>query len=97
MRYWQLNFTTWCDDHYLLLNVKKTKELLIDFRIKKDPLQPITIKNEVVDTVDSYKYLGVTIDSNLDWHAHSSFVQSKSYNSMSSGNLKKHRVKRIIK
>ena len=70
-------FTTWCDDHYLLLNVKKTKEMLIDFRIKKSPIQPLTIKNETVDIVDTYKYLGVTIDNIFDWHAHTSTVYKK--------------------
>ena len=24
-------FTNWCDEHFLLLNVRKTKELVIDF------------------------------------------------------------------
>lgn len=28
-------FCDWCDEHYLLLNVKKTKELIIDFRVKR--------------------------------------------------------------
>ena len=70
-------FTNWCDDHFLLLNVKKTKELIIDFRVKKDPLQPLFIKDEEVEVVDTYKYLGVTIDSKLDWHPHAAIVHKK--------------------
>ena len=46
-------FTNWCDDHYLLLNVKKTKEMIFDFRIKKDPILPVLIKGEVVEIVTS--------------------------------------------
>ena len=61
----------------MLLNVKKTKELIIDFRIKKEPLQPLVIKDEPIDIVNSYKYLGITIDDKLDWHSHASLVYSK--------------------
>ena len=70
-------FTNWCDNHFLLLNVKKTKELIIDFRIKKDHLEPLSIKGEEVEIVNSYKYLGVTIDNKLDWHLHASLVHKK--------------------
>ena len=70
-------FCDWCDEHYLLLNVKKTKELIIDFRVKKDPLLPVKIKDQCVEIVNSYKYLGVIIDDKLDWDAHASKVNSK--------------------
>ena len=33
-------FTNWCDQHFLLLNVNKTKEMIFDFRIKKYPILP---------------------------------------------------------
>ena len=62
-------FVQWCEDHYLLLNVKKTKEIIIDFRKKKTPLAPLMIKNENVEIVNSYKYLGTLIDDQLDWNA----------------------------
>ena len=64
------DFTKWCEDHNLLLNVSKTKELVLDFRIKKDPIVPIQIKNQDVSQVNSYKYLGVTIDNKLSWDEH---------------------------
>ena len=70
-------FTSWCDSHYLLLNVKKTKEMVFDFRKKKDPILPLVLKNEEVEIVQSYKYLGVTIDDKLDWHSHASLVHRK--------------------
>ena len=65
-------FTSWCENHNLLLNVSKTKELIIDFRIKKDPLLSIKIKDQDVTEVNSYKYLGVTIDNKLQWDEHAS-------------------------
>ena len=64
------SFVKWCEDHYLLLNVKKTKELIIDFRKKKSITQPLFINNEEVEIVQSYKYLGVTIDDKLNWNLH---------------------------
>ena len=70
-------FTNWCDDHYLLLNVKKTKEMIFDFRIKKDPILPVVIKGEIVEIVNKYKYLGITIDDRLEWNYHASNVHAK--------------------
>ena len=70
-------FVDWCEKHFLLLNVKKTKELIVDFRNKKNPLQPLYIKNERVDQVDSYKYLGLTIDKELSWKDHANTVYKK--------------------
>ena len=70
-------FTTWCEDHCLSLNVKKTKELVIDFRKKKNHLLPLVIKDQEIEQVQTYKYLGVTIDDKLDWQIHSSTVCKK--------------------
>ena len=69
--------TTWCEDHCLSLNVKKTKELVIDFRIKKNPLSPLVIKDQEINQVQTYKYLGVIIDDKLNWQMHSSAVCKK--------------------
>lgn len=63
-------FAKWCQDNYLMLNVLKTKELVIDFRTKIDPTLPLSIDGTNVTTVDSYKYLGITIDENLKWSKH---------------------------
>ena len=71
------DFTKWCEDHNLLLNISKTKELIFDFRTKKEPLMPLEIKGQTVDQVDSYKYLGVTIDNKLSWDEHASLTYKK--------------------
>ena len=51
--------------------------MIIDFRIKKDTILPLTIKNETVEIVNTYKYLGVTIDNKLDWTSHVTNVHNK--------------------
>ncbi|KAI3375550.1 hypothetical protein L3Q82_003877 [Scortum barcoo] len=54
--------------NHLRLNVNKTREMVIDFRRKKMPSQPLLrIRGEVVEEVEDYKYLGVVIDNRLDW------------------------------
>ena len=70
-------FVQWCDSNYLLLNVKKAKELVIDFRKAGKVHDPIIIKGEEVERVTTYKYLGVVFDENLDWVENSNKVQKK--------------------
>ena len=70
-------FVQWCDDSNLILNTGKTKELIIDFRIKKAPVTPILIKGEAIEIVDSYKYLGVYVDRRLDWKANTNAIYKK--------------------
>ncbi|KAK7880206.1 hypothetical protein WMY93_033125 [Mugilogobius chulae] len=61
------NFVNWCGQNYLQLNVSKTKELVVDFRMKRTVPSPIYISGTEVDIVDTYKYLGVHLDHKLDW------------------------------
>ena len=57
------DFVQWCDNNFLQLNVTKTKQLCIDFRRKQTPSKPVCIKEEELVRVDTYKYLGIVIDS----------------------------------
>lgn len=75
-------FVEWCDEAQLILNVEKTKELTIDFRRKKTEVSPILIKDQPVEIVSSYRYLGVHVDSKLDWKVHSSNTFKKSQSRM---------------
>ena len=65
--YW---FVKWCEEHFLLLIVKKTKEMIIDFRRNKNPLTPVLINNEEIERVESYKYRRVNLDNVLNWNLH---------------------------
>jgi hypothetical protein len=61
------SMVSWCEDNFLLLNVSKTKEMIIDFRRKPPALSPLIINGEQVEVVTQYKYLGTILDHKLDW------------------------------
>ena len=71
------SFYTWCVDNKLLFNTDKTKELVIDFRTKKEPVLPLVINDKIIEQVEMYVYLGVTIDHQLNWNNQSLSVLSK--------------------
>ncbi|KAF7640571.1 hypothetical protein LDENG_00034370, partial [Lucifuga dentata] len=57
----------WCDDNNLLLNIKKTKELIVDFRRNADTHPPIHINGAAVERVSSFNFLGIHISQDLTW------------------------------
>lgn len=59
--------TTWCTENNLTLNIKKTKELIIDFRKKQTVHTPLHINGEIVERVSSFKFLGTHISEDLSW------------------------------
>ncbi|KAL8591097.1 hypothetical protein ACOMHN_058750 [Nucella lapillus] len=67
----------WCDDNYLLLNVAKTKEVVVEFRRDQLKPTPLVIRGEDVKLVDQYKYLGSIIDSMLSWSANAQALLKK--------------------
>ena len=67
-------FVNHCDANFLELNVSKTKEMIIDFRISCSPPSSIVLKGSKVDRVSSYKYLGIMIDDKLAWHDHIDYL-----------------------
>ena len=70
-------FVKWCEDNFLTLNVKKTKEMLIDFRRKSTEIPVLNINDEQVERVQCYKYLGVMIDENLNFDKNANYVNKK--------------------
>ena len=71
------DFTEWCDVNFLELNVTKTKELIVDFRKQKRQNEDLKIKDVPIQQVDTYKYLGVTINNKLTWDDHLEVVAKK--------------------
>ena len=50
-------FVEWCETNYPVLNVGKTKEMIIDFRQKKPNYRPTIVKGEAVEQMDKYCHL----------------------------------------
>ncbi|KAI3355495.1 hypothetical protein L3Q82_018337 [Scortum barcoo] len=62
------DFADWCLRNNLQINTSKTKELVVDFRRRShSPPAPVSIQGTDIDTVKSYKYLGVHLNDSLDW------------------------------
>ncbi|KAG5264795.1 hypothetical protein AALO_G00258100 [Alosa alosa] len=69
--------TTWCRDNNLLLNVSKTKEIVVDFRGGHTQHLPLTIDGAVVERVSSTKFLGVHISEDLSWTTNTASLAKK--------------------
>ena len=68
----------WCCTNNLILNTKKTKEVIFDFRKKhRIILDPIIVDNSIVEVCENFKYLGIVVDNKLSWHDHISYIVSK--------------------
>jgi hypothetical protein len=68
---------TWCSDNNLDLNVQKTKEIVCDYRKKKQTPPLLVIRDNEVERVSEYKYLGTTIACDLSWSSHIASVVKK--------------------
>ena len=62
------NIVHWCDDNNLILNVSKTKELIIDFKRNKSPIEPLFINDKEVEIIDVFKFLGTFVTNDISWH-----------------------------
>ncbi len=59
------------------LNVKKCREMLVDFRKVKTTIPPITIGEDCFTKVKSCKLLGVWLDDDLKWTTNTAHIIKK--------------------
>ena len=70
--------TTWCRSHNLVLNVEKTKEMVIDFRrAGKQHHTPLSVAGAAVERVSSVKFLGVHLADDLTSNTNTTAVIKK--------------------
>ncbi|MPV02341.1 DUF1891 domain-containing protein [Escherichia coli] len=71
------DFVVWAGRNHLLLNVAKTREMVVDFGRKTTAPLPLRVLGEEVVMVEDYKYLGVSIDNRLNWKTNINAVYRK--------------------
>ncbi|KAF7645680.1 hypothetical protein LDENG_00199970, partial [Lucifuga dentata] len=71
------HLSTWCLANNLLLNTSKTKEVIVDFRRTRVDHAPLYINGDVVETVSSFRFLGVHISGELTWSVNTNAVMAK--------------------
>ena len=71
----------WTELNHMALNSDKTKFMLITTRQKrqniKKQFEPLVIDNHTIKEVDSHKLLGLIIDNNLSWAAHTTYIRNQ--------------------
>ena len=68
----------WLKANKLTINTKKTHYIMFHrTRIKHNTNIKILINNNIVDHINNTKFLGVIIDSKLNWTAHILYIKSK--------------------
>jgi len=61
----------WISLHYLILNILKCCYMIfIRKRYPSLPTTPLVVNNLALAKVDSFKYLGVNLSTNLSWSEH---------------------------
>ena len=68
---------SWCLQNHMKLNLKKSKEIRISFQHDNPELSSLLIGEQVIETVQSHKVLGLTIQSNLKWNEHINSMVTK--------------------
>ena len=71
------NVTSWCSENKIILNEKKTKELVFDSHKPVQIMQSVLINEAPVERVESLKYLGVHIDKNLKFNTQATYTLKK--------------------
>ena len=70
--------SSWVHKNNLTLNVLKCKFMVMSrLRTNSVPVSSLTLNEQPLERVSSYKYLGVNITENLMWSAHVEEISSK--------------------
>lgn len=68
------NISSWCDNWLMNLNPTKCKYMRISKTSSNLNLPVYSLNSTALDSVLSYKYLGVHISSDLSWHKHTEYI-----------------------
>ena len=68
---------TWTKNNNMKLNVRKCKELIIEFTKKKHFFPPLTVEDLSIERVKSICVLGLTVQENMKWNEHTHNIVKK--------------------
>ena len=73
------SISSWLQEHKLTLNIKKSKFMIIGSQVKLKNFQDLqlVLKQDSLENVTEFKYLGIIINQHLTWHDHFEMLQSK--------------------
>jgi len=60
-------------------NAKKTKEMRLRARARKQQYQDLTLEGNIIENVKSYKLLGIHVTESLKWDVHITVMLSKAF------------------
>ena len=86
-------FKHWCNMNRLTLNVKKVKYTIFGLRSKTRHIgnHELYIDDIQIDRVPTYKYLGVTLHTNLTYYRHlENIIKAISYKSLLLAKMRKY-------
>ena len=68
----------WPKQNKLILNIEKTKSMIIgsDRKLRAATATSVSVFDEEVESVEHFKYLGVTLSSNFTWTEQIEYVKS---------------------
>ena len=69
--------TTWLKSNMLNVNVEKSNCMTFFKHPKKLSNVNITVNNKIIEQVDHFNYLGITLDQNITWTPHLDKVSIK--------------------
>jgi pterin-4a-carbinolamine dehydratase len=68
----------WCETNRMRLNKNKCQELIVPATASQTPTTtPIQLDDSPIQLVTSYKYLGVQLNSDLEWRQHWEYILPK--------------------
>ena len=74
------HISRWMIANSLTVNPKKTFALLISPQLRNDCSSPqvtLTLNNEMINTTETARYIGIIIDSKLKFQSHISLLEKK--------------------
>ena len=69
----------WCKRNNLIFNINKTREMIVDFRRKRNTPLPLYIDDTAMEMTHTYKYFGMHLSNSLTWQDNTTNIIKKAH------------------